>query len=75
MFRLRSKGVKSVRGGATGDLICRVTIETPVSLNKQQKELLRAFGDSLAGEGVRHSPRASSWLDGVKKFFEDMKFS
>lgn len=74
MFRLRGKGVKSVRGGATGDLICRVTIETPVNLNKQQKDLLRAFGDSLAGEGVRHSPRASSWLDGVKKFFEDMKF-
>lgn len=74
MFRLRGKGVKSVRGGATGDLICRVTIETPVNLNKQQKELLRAFGDSLASEGVRHSPRASSWLDGVKKFFEDMKF-
>ncbi|MCC7120704.1 MAG: molecular chaperone DnaJ [Gammaproteobacteria bacterium] len=74
MFRMRGKGVKSVRGGATGDLICRVTIETPVSLNKQQKDLLRAFGESLAGEGVRHSPRASSWLDGVKKFFEDMKF-
>jgi len=75
MFRLRGKGVKSVRGGPTGDLICRVTIETPVNLSKQQKDLLRAFGDSLAGEGVRHSPRASSWLDGVKKFFEDMKFS
>lgn len=74
MFRLRGKGVKSVRGGATGDLICRVTIETPVNLDKQQKELLRAFGDSLAKEGVSHSPRASSWLDGVKKFFEDMKF-
>lgn len=75
MFRLRGKGVKSVRGGATGDLICRVTIETPVNLTKQQKDLLRAFGDSLAGEGGRHSPRASSWLDGVKKFFEDMKFT
>lgn len=74
MFRLRGKGVKSVRGGAVGDLICRVTIETPVNLTRQQKDLLRSFGDSLAGESVRHSPRASSWLDGVKKFFEDMKF-
>ena len=27
-FRLRGKGVKSVRGGATGDLICKVIIET-----------------------------------------------
>jgi molecular chaperone DnaJ len=75
MFRLRGKGVRSVRGGAVGDLICRVTIETPVNLNKQQKELLRAFGDSLGDTSERHSPRASSWLDGVKKFFEDMKFT
>ena len=75
MFRLRGKGVRSVRGGNVGDLICRVTIETPVNLTKHQKELLRAFGDSLAGEHTRHSPRASSWLDGVKKFFEDMKFT
>ena len=73
MFRLRGKGVRSVRSGVTGDLICRVTIETPVSLTRQQKELLREFGESLAGENGKHSPRASSWLDGVKKFFNDMK--
>ncbi len=75
MFRLRGKGVRSVRGGAVGDLICRTTIETPVNLNKQQKDLLRAFSDSLGNTSERHSPRASSWLDGVKKFFEDMKFT
>ena len=75
MFRLRGKGVRSVRGGPVGDLICRVLVETPVNLNKEQKELLRKFGESLSGEGSTHSPRASSWLDGVKKFFEEMKFS
>jgi len=74
MFRLRGKGVRSVRGGAVGDLICRAMVETPVNLTKQQKELLKAFGDSLGKASVEHSPRASSWLDGVKKFFEDMKF-
>ena len=67
--------MRSVRGGQVGDLICRVAVETPVNLNKEQKELLRKFGDSLTGEGNPHSPRASSWLDGVKKFFEEMKFS
>nr|VFK27372.1 MAG: molecular chaperone DnaJ [Candidatus Kentron sp. MB]VFK74284.1 MAG: molecular chaperone DnaJ [Candidatus Kentron sp. MB] len=73
VFRLRGKGVTSVRNGMVGDLLCRVTIETPVNLNKKQKELLRAFDDSMRDGGEKHSPKASSWLDGVKKFFEDMK--
>ena len=72
VFRLRAKGVKSVRGGGVGDLLCRVAVETPVNLNKRQKELLQEFGTTL--QGSEHSPRASSWLNGVKKFFEDMKF-
>ncbi|PTU32086.1 molecular chaperone DnaJ [Stenotrophobium rhamnosiphilum] len=69
-FKLRGKGVKSVRGGPVGDLICTVVLETPVKLNKQQKELLRQFGESLQGEGGRHTPETSSWLSKAKKFFE-----
>ena len=47
-------------------------VETPVNLTKQQKDLLKSFGDSLAGNDTEHSPRATSWLDGVKKFFEHL---
>jgi len=71
-FRLRGKGMKSVRGYATGDLLCKVVVETPVNLSREQKELLTQFEESL--EKGKHSPRSSSWFDGVKKFFEDMKF-
>lgn len=73
LFRMRGKGVKPVRGGPVGDLICRVVVETPVKLNKEQKELLEKLGQSMGESTQSHSPNENSWLDGVKKFFEDMK--
>ena len=69
-FRLSGKGVKPVRGGAVGDLMCRVRIETPVNLNKEQVDLIRQFDESLSGGGSKHSPQAHGWLDGVKQFFD-----
>jgi molecular chaperone DnaJ len=74
LFRLRGKGVKSVHGGAQGDLICRVNVETPVKLTRRQKELLRELDETMKAGGTRHSPQEESWLDGVKGFFEDLKF-
>ena len=69
VFRLRDKGVKPVRGGARGDLFCRVVVETPVKLNAEQRELLRKFDESLKGDGGKHTPRAEGFLDGVRRFF------
>lgn len=72
IFRLKGQGVRPVRGGAVGDLYCKVSIETPVSLSNEQKDLLKKFEASLKNDPKRHSPRSASWLDGVKKFFEAM---
>jgi molecular chaperone DnaJ len=72
LFRLRGKGVKSVRASAKGDLLCRVMVETPVNLTRQQKDLLRDFDRAMNEDGQQHSPQANSWLDGVKKFFDSM---
>ncbi|MCG8379638.1 MAG: molecular chaperone DnaJ [Proteobacteria bacterium] len=72
LFRLRSKGVRSVRSSSKGDLLCRVMVETPVKLNSKQKELLKQLEESMKSAGNKHSPQASSWLDGVKKFFDSM---
>ena len=74
LFRLRGKGVKPVRGGAVGDLMCRVVVETPVNLTSEQKELLMDFEKTLTKSKDRHNPRSSNWLDGVKKFFDGVKF-
>ena len=70
LFRLRGKGVRNVRNGHVGDLICRVVIETPIKLNKRQRELIEEFEASFGDDAALHTPRSSSWLDGVKQFWE-----
>ncbi|MDE2234121.1 MAG: molecular chaperone DnaJ [Gammaproteobacteria bacterium] len=70
VLRLRAKGVKPVRGGAPGDLLCRIVVETPVNLTREQKDMLKKLNASLQSDGGRHSPRERSWLDNVKHFFE-----
>ena len=75
LFRLRNKGVSPVRGGPAGDLLCRVIVETPVNLTKRQKELLEEFQQTLDGNnGTHHAPKKTSWFEGVKNFFDEMKF-
>ena len=70
LFRLRGKGVRPVRGGEPGDLLCRVMVETPVKLTSEQKELLERFRASL--QGGEHAPKEKSWFEGVKNFFDDL---
>ncbi|OHC27520.1 MAG: molecular chaperone DnaJ [Pseudomonadales bacterium RIFCSPHIGHO2_02_FULL_60_43] len=71
MFRLRGKGVAPVRGGGAGDLMCKVAVETPVNLDKRQRELLDEFRKTLEGDSS-HSPKANGWFEGVKRFFGDL---
>jgi molecular chaperone DnaJ len=73
LFRLRGKGVKPVRGGAIGDLLCRVQLETPVHLTKEQRALIEQLATSLSGGGKKHSPQEHGFIDGVKSFFDKLK--
>ncbi|MDH4110695.1 MAG: molecular chaperone DnaJ [Gammaproteobacteria bacterium] len=73
VFRLRGKGVTTVRDRRVGDLYAKVAVETPVHLTEEQKALLRRFDESLQSGGERHSPRAGGWLDTVKRFFDRIK--
>jgi len=68
-FRLRSKGIKSLRTKLPGDLYIHVQVETPVKLSDSQKDLLKKFGDSIASGGAKHSPQQKGWFDRVRDFF------
>ncbi len=73
VFRLRGKGVKSVRSRSHGDLFCRVAVETPVNLTARQRELLEQFEATFLGtEARKHSPKSATFLDGVKSFWDRM---
>ncbi len=72
VFRLRGKGVPTVRIREPGDLYCRVAVETPVNLTSDQKDLLRKFDDAVDLGGDRHNPRTRSWTDNVKRFFDNI---
>ena len=73
VFRLRDKGVKSVRSRKPGDLYCKAVVETPVNLTPEQRTLLEQFEATFVGDGARrHSPKSSTFLDGVKGFWDRM---
>lgn len=70
-FRLRGKGVNvtQVRGGGTGDLYCRVIVETPVNLTGKQKDLLREFASQT---NEKQRPQQTGWFDRVKHFIDSL---
>jgi len=70
VFRLRGKGVTTVRDARQGDLFAKVSVETPINLTTEQKDLLRKFESSIESGGEKHSPRAGGWVDTVKRFFD-----
>jgi len=70
VFRLKGKGIKPLRGGERGDLMCHVVVETPVKLTERQKELLREMETINQEDSAKHSPRSKSWMDKAKEFFQ-----
>mgnify|MGYP002801340940 CR=1 FL=1 len=62
-FRLKGKGIPSINGRGRGDQYVTVYIETPKNLNKEQKEALRKFAETM-GE---------SEPQGRKDFFKKFK--
>lgn len=71
-FRLRGKGMSVLRSQARGDMYIHVNVETPVKLNKKQKDLLKEFDKAGGGEAT-YSPESSGFFDRMREFWEDLK--
>ena len=69
-FRLKGKGMSILRSSAKGDMYIEVAVETPVNLNKKQKEILKEFEKNA---GKETSPASDSFFTRVKEFWEDLK--
>jgi len=66
VLRVKSEGCPNVHGQGRGDLLIKITVETPVDLNEKQKNLLREFAEM---ESDSNSPRKQTFLDKLKVFF------
>ena len=66
VFRLRGKGIKSLRSSRKGDLYVRVILEVPTKLNGKQKKAIQ----NMAKE-VRHDcyNKKSGFFESMKEFF------
>ena len=62
-FRLKGKGIPSINGRGRGDQYVTVYIETPKNLNKEQKEALKKFADTMGDNNYEER----------KKFFKKFK--
>ena len=62
-FRLKGKGIPSINGHGRGDQYVTVYIETPRNLNKEQKEALKKFAETMGDNNYEER----------KKFFKKNK--
>ena len=68
MLRVKNEGCPNVHGQGQGDLLIKISVETPVDLNEAQKSLLSQFAEL---EKESNSPRKQSFLDKLKVFFSN----
>ena len=65
-FRLRDKGMPSLRGGRQGDQLVRTHVEVPTSLTAEQRQMLEEFARV---SGDVNEPTSKSFFEKAKKFF------
>ncbi|MCR5035584.1 MAG: molecular chaperone DnaJ [Clostridia bacterium] len=66
VFRLKGKGIKSLRSNRKGDLYVKVYLEVPTKLSKAQKKAIQDMGKTVTGECYQ---KKSGFMDSIKEFF------
>lgn len=66
VFRLKGKGIKSVRSNRKGDLYVKVSLEVPTKLNSKQKKAIEAMGKAVTSDCYH---KKSRFLESIKEFF------
>ena len=66
VFRLRGKGVPSLRGGSSGDLHARIVFEVPANLDRKQRAALEEFQKLST---PKNFPEAQSLANKTRIFF------
>ena len=69
-FRLRGKGMPSLNGSMSGDMIIEANVETPVNLTKKQREILEAFAKE---GGDKINPQHAGFFAKVKDIWDELK--
>jgi molecular chaperone DnaJ len=67
VFRLRNRGVPHVEGRGRGDLLVRVSVDTPSDISREEEQLLRQLAE-LRGESV--APPDTGFLSRIKSAFK-----
>src|SRR5210317_1193941 len=67
-FRLKGKGMPYMRGSGTGDLYVQINTEVPISLNKEQKELLEKFRQI---QNEKSNPSIKQFFNKAKSFWKN----
>jgi molecular chaperone DnaJ len=67
VIQLRGKGVPNVHNPrSVGDLIVKLNVTVPTTMNDKQREILKSFNDAMGDDYVNHKKR---WFDKVKEYF------
>ena len=66
-FRMKGKGIPSIRGGARGDQYVRVVVEIPKNLTQRQRDILQEFAKE---SNEKNYNQRKKFTDKIKDYFK-----